>query len=116
MLDCNACKTTRSMSSTRIPRFSEIVRIIGIILLIPSFLGIGFALLIFVSTIMATSQMPSSHSPGADAGTAIGFGIGFIFSLFVGIVSLVGGLAGWLLRLNRNVYKCLRCGFVIERA
>jgi len=115
-LDCNACKTTSSMMSTRIARFSNIVRVIGCILLVPSFLGIAFAGLMLLSTLMATSQMPTGHSDAENAGRAIGFGIGFVFSIVVGVISLVGGLVGWLLLLNRNVWKCMRCGFVLDRA
>jgi len=115
-LDCNACKTNGSMSTSRVPRFSSVVRIIGVILLIPSFLGIAFAALMLISTVMATSSMPTATSDAELAGRSIGFGIGFLFSIVVGIVSLVGGLVGWLLLLNRNVWKCLRCGYILDRA
>jgi tetrahydromethanopterin S-methyltransferase subunit G len=60
--------------------------------------------------------MPNTHNEAQQAGQAIGSGIGFLFSVIVGIFSLVGGLLGWLLLLNRNVYKCLRCGFILDRA
>ena len=116
MLDCNACKTAGSMTASKVPKFSQVVRVIGGILLIPSFLGLGFAVLLFGSAIMTTSSMPSSNSDAAHAGATIGFGIAFIFSVFVGVVSLVGGLIGWLLLLNRNVYQCLRCSFIMDRA
>ena len=115
-LDCNACKTSGSMTATKVPRFSGVVRVIGGIILIPSFLGIGFALLIFFSTIMASASMPTRGDSAAQAGSAIGFGIGFMFSIFVGVISLVAGVVGWLFLLNRNVWKCLRCGFILDRA
>jgi hypothetical protein len=115
-LDCNACKTAKSMTATRVARFSGIVRTIGGILLVPSFLGLGFALLMFLSTIMVSSSMPQAHSEAERAGSAIGFGIGFVFSVTVGVISLVGGLLGWLLLQNRNVWKCVRCGYILDRA
>ena len=115
-LDCSACKTNGSMFATKVARFSDIVRIIGGILLVPSFLGMGFAALMVLSTVMSTASMPAARSDAEDAGRAIGFGIAFIFTFVVGIVSLVGGLLGWLLLANRKVYKCQNCGFILDRA
>ena len=115
-LDCNACKTAVSMNPTKIGRFSSVVRTIGVVLLIPSFLGIGFAGLMFLSLIMTTSSTPAATSDAAAAGQAVGFGLVFVVIVIVGIGSLIGGLLGWLLLLNRNVYKCMRCGFIIDRA
>src|SRR6266508_6657182 len=92
-LDCSACKTPSAMTATQVAKFSGVVRAIGGILLIPSILGIGFALLVFISTVMASSGvMSNANSEAEQTGAAIGFGIGFVFSLFVGIVSFVGGL------------------------
>lgn len=115
-LDCNACKTPNSMTRTKVAKFSSVVRFIGQLLLIPSFLGIAFAILVFMSFIFVTIQIPNSNNEAEKAGQAIGLGISILFSVTVGIISLVGGLVGWLLLLNRNVYKCQRCGFIIERA
>jgi hypothetical protein len=115
-LDCSACKTPAAMMPAKVAKFSSVVRVIGVILLVPSFLGIGFALLVFAATIMTSVQMSGSQNEAQQTGQAIGFGIGFVFSLIVGISSLVGGLLGWLLLLNRKVYKCVRCGFILDRA
>jgi hypothetical protein len=115
-LDCNACKTTASMNPTKIGKFSSIVRTIAVLLLIPSFLGMGVAGLMLLSLIMSTSSTPAATSDAAAAGQAIGFGLVFVVIAIVGILSLVGGLLGWLLLLNRSVYKCMRCGFIIDRA
>jgi hypothetical protein len=43
-IDCQDCRTLDSMIATEIPRFSEIVRVMSFILLIPSF-GLGFTVL-----------------------------------------------------------------------
>jgi len=115
-LDCNACKTTSAMMATKLPKFSGVVRVIGVILLIPSFLGLGFAALVFLSTVLVSAEHASASSDTAQAGAAVASVIGFGFSLFVGAVSLISGLLGWLLLLNRRVYRCLRCGFVFDRA
>ena len=105
------------MVATKVARFSAVIRAIGIILLIPSFLGFAIGGLFFISTIIATANvMPAAQSEPEQAGAAIGFVIGFGFSIFIGVISLVGGLLGWLLLLNRKVYKCVRCSSIIERA
>jgi len=109
------CRTQASMAQTSVPRFSGPVRLIGGILLIPTFLGFAFAGLLMLSTFMAAAGSPHTNSDAAAAGQVIGFGIGFIFAVIVGIVSLVGGLLGWLLLMNRKVYKCSRCAFVVDR-
>ncbi|MBP7475578.1 MAG: hypothetical protein KBF83_14080 [Pyrinomonadaceae bacterium] len=104
------------MTATKVGKFGDIVRVIGGILLVPSFLGMALAALTFVSTIMGTASMPSARSDAEEAGRAIGFGMVFIFTVVVGVGSLVGGLLGWLLLSNRKVYKCQNCGFIIDRA
>jgi hypothetical protein len=115
-LDCNACRTLQSMEATKIGKFSSIVRTIGVILLVPSFLGMGVALLMFISMIISSANVGTPKNDAEAAGQAIGLGVVFIFVIITGVVSLVGGLLGWLLLLNRKVYKCLRCGFILDRA
>ena len=105
------------MVATKVARFSGVIRAIGVILLIPSFLGLAIAGLFFISSVIATANvMPNAQSEPEQAGAAIGFVIGFGFSAFIGVISLVGGLLGWLLLLNRKVYRCLRCSSILERA
>lgn len=102
MLDCGACKTQQSMSADSVPRFSGVVRVIGWILLMPSILGMAAALTMFLFT---------ANDPGErGAGVAMG-----VFTMF-GIMSLVSGLLGWILLMRKNVYKCGRCGFILDRA
>lgn len=62
-LDCNACKSPSSMVATKVARFSAVVRVIGVILLVPSFLGFAIAALFFISTVIATTNvMPTAQS------------------------------------------------------
>ena len=116
-LDCSACKSKTSMKATKIPRFNTILRIIGFIIVIPSVLGIIIAIFLFISTISATSEvMSTTQSNARAAGAAIGATIGFGFSIFIGCSSLVGGIVGWLLLMQKKVYKCFNCGFILDRA
>jgi len=99
------------MVPARVPKFSGVVRTIGGILLIPSFLGIAFAALMFFSAMATTAQV---RDDTGGAGIAMGFIV--IMCLIIGVVSLVGGLLGWLLLMNRNVWKCMRCDAILDRA
>jgi hypothetical protein len=104
------------MSPSKVGRFSQVVRVIGGVLLVPSFIGMFIALLMFISAVMTTGSSRTPHSDAEAAGQAVGFGIVFIITFVVGIISFVGGLLGWLLLSNRNVFKCERCGFILDRA
>ena len=119
-LHCRACETESSMIPTFIPRMSAIVRVIGVILLIPSFAGVigsGITLMLYLIALLSGSPSSSRVSSDAEmAGRALGVGIGFIAALSWGILSFVFGLIGWLLLMNRNVWKCTRCGTVFDRA
>lgn len=101
-LDCSACKTTGTMEATTIPRFNTILRIIGGLIVFPSVLGVGFAVLAFIAAIQTT--------------TALGAGASYGLAIFIGGSALISGLVGWLLVMNRKVYKCTRCNFFLERA
>ncbi len=115
-LDCAACKAEGTMIAAKIPRFSGFIRFIGILIAIPSVLGVLFAILILFSTGSATNEvMSTAQSDAETAGAAIGATIGFGFSAFIGFSSLVGGLIGWLLLMKKKVFKCIRCSYIIDR-
>jgi hypothetical protein len=107
VLDCNACKSDRSMKPTQVPRFNAVLRLIGYIIVVPSLLGVLGS---FV-TCFTTNQV-AAESAGAAVGAGIAYGILF----FIGAASLVGGTVGYLLLLKRSVFRCVRCGFLLDRA
>ena len=115
-IDCQTCRSRGSMLKTTVPRFSGIVRVIGVILVIPSLLGMFFSVIMLGITILGAMSSPSAHSDAEVTGKVIGFGIMGGFIVFIGICSLVSGLLGYLLLLNRKVFQCQRCGFVLDRA
>jgi hypothetical protein len=51
----------------------------------------------------------SAHTAGTDAGAVVAGGL----SLFVIVMSFVGGLLGWLLIMRKRVLQCTRCGAVV---
>lgn len=115
-IDCQACRTPGAMTATKIPRFSGVVRVIGVIILIPSFIGMGAAGLFLLSTIVTGVNMPAAKSEAEQTGQAVAFGIMGFMALIVAGAALVSGLVGWLLLLNKKVFRCNRCGFVMNRA
>ena|ERR1035437_1403285 len=99
-IDCSVCKTERTMQATNVPRMNAVVRVIGALLLIPSLLGIMMSIVTFIG--LSTTGGGSS--------------LGVITILFVGVPSFVFGLLGWLLVGTKKVFKCQRCGFILDRA
>ncbi|MBI4828630.1 MAG: hypothetical protein HY804_07450 [Nitrospinae bacterium] len=105
------------MFPTAIYRFSQIVVLIGYIIIVPSIVG----MLIGGNTCIASFQIggeaisqardDSAVGAGAVLGTTLGVGI----SLFIIISSLVGGLVGYLLIMKKKVFKCNQCGFIMDR-
>jgi hypothetical protein len=60
-----------------------------------------------------TEVMSTAQSDAETAEAAIGVTTGF--GIF-GASSLVGGTIGYLLLMKRKVYKCLKCGYILDRA
>ncbi|MDQ3748043.1 MAG: hypothetical protein M3367_03345 [Acidobacteriota bacterium] len=115
-IDCSACRTCASMFPTKVPRFSGIVRVIGVILLIPSILGLIFSAIMLFGVVIGGAGMPAAQSDAEALGAGAAFVMFGGFALITGVISLVSGLLGWLLLLTRKVFKCQRCGFVMDRA
>jgi len=116
-LDSTACKSSSSMKATKIPKFNAILRLIGYIIVIPSVLGVAISVVMLFTMGQATSEvMTADPSGAAAAGAALGATVGFGFALFFGAVSLVSGVVGWILLMKKKVFKCLKCGFILDRA
>lgn len=115
-LNCKACESKHTMKPTKVRKMSPIVAFIGWLMTIPSILGLLFALLLFISSIMTGSDSGMENMDAPEAlGTAIGLGIGIGASLLIGISSLIGGLIGYILIMKKKVYKCELCGYIIDR-
>jgi len=99
-IDCQACKLEAGMMAAELPRFPPFIRFLGYILVIPSMVGV------FVTSLAFGASM----SMGMESSLSL--------TMFVILVcsSLVGGLIGWLLLLKKKVYRCGRCGYIIDRA
>lgn len=105
------------MKPDKIGKFGTFIRFIGYLIVIPSILGVLFAVLLFFAGGSATSTaMNTATSEAEKAGAAIGSMIGFGFSMVVFCSSLVGGLIGWILLIKKKVFRCIRCGFILDRA
>jgi len=99
------------MNATKIGRFSGIVRFIGYIFVIPSVLGIVASVVMAIAVVGTSAEMAETDAVAAGVG-AMAVGTCIIF----GISSLVGGLIGWILIMKKKVFKCIKCGHIIDRA
>jgi hypothetical protein len=81
------------LTPRKVYRMSGPVVAIGFILLIPSILGMLFAIML-----------------GASVNNDIAAGVALVF----GVASFVGGLLGWLLVMKRRVLQCSVCGAVVN--
>lgn len=109
-LDCSACKSEGTMGATKVRRFGPVVVLIGYLIVIPSLLGVAAGAIMFFQSMGSSMANAGAHA-GADLGAAMGVGMGFV----IAAVSLVAGLIGWLLIGKKKVYKCARCGYIINR-
>jgi hypothetical protein len=91
VLDCSACKSAQSMARGTVARFDGFIKFIGAVLALPAVFG-----LIVAGAMVLTGQV--------TIGLSLAFGC------------LAGGLVGWLLRTHRNVWRCGKCDFVLDRA
>jgi hypothetical protein len=106
--DCNACQTRASMVAARVAKFNCLMRAIGFVLLVPAMLGLATALFYFISTIENVILSGVEAEPVSPVWVAI--------FVFIGVCSIVAALlGGWLLMTARKVYKCRRCGVIIDR-
>ncbi len=101
-LDCSACKSDQTMVATKVSKFSGIVQFIGYVFVVPSVLGV-------ILCVMAMFNV-AGHDTGDDA-QAMAIGMLVVFA----IISLVGGLIGWILIMKKRVFKCTACGHIIDR-
>lgn len=103
------------MKPDKIPLFNFILRLIGVLFVIPSILGICTTIGLFFYANYFYLEL-ASRIEGLGLAGLIGSGISYGVIIFIGIVSVASGLIGWLLLLKRKVYKCAQCGFFINRA
>jgi hypothetical protein len=100
-IDCHACKLIDGMKPTSIPRFGQFIRLIGFVLATPSALGMAIAVIGGVGIFFVGGGNES---------------VGFIAAIVVFCFSLVGGLVGWLLLMKKKVFRCIQCGFIMDRS
>ena len=91
---CHICRTGALTLKSQY-RMSAPLVLIGYIFLIPS--AVGF----FIAAIMLFSSIGQS-----SAGTVV---LGGTFAVIIAVISLIGGLFGWLLIMKKKVLKCGLC-------
>jgi hypothetical protein len=96
----------------KIRRLSGPAVAIGYILLIPSILGMAACAILLIVSLLA-GVAGAAH--GSAFATAFA-GIGAIAFVYIGILSFVFGLVGWLLIMKKHILQCVYCGAVVDAA
>ena len=108
---CKICDRGTLMRR-KIRRLSGPAVAIGYILLIPSILGMAACAILLIVSLLA-GVAGAAH--GSAFATAFA-GIGAIAFVYIGILSFVFGLVGWLLIMKKHILQCVYCGAVVDAA
>ena len=116
LLTCQTCRSG-SLSRKHLYRMSDVVVLIGYILLFPSLIGMAVTLALTGYVIIASIVV------GAAAKDPQAFAAGGVFAVFtvafgaaVFVSCFVSGLLGWLLVMKKTVLRCNLCGMTIDAA
>lgn len=90
------------MIPERVPRFPFLIRVVGAIIAIPSAIGIGFGVGLFLSFVFNNNEY--ANIPGA-----------LFVCVLISALSAVFGLAGWLILVKKKAFVCGRCGYMLDR-
>jgi len=108
---CKICDRGTLMPR-KIRRLSGPAVAIAYILLIPSILGMAACAILLIVSLLA-GVAGAAH--GSAFATAFA-GIGAIAFVYIGILSFVFGLVGWLLIMKKHILQCVYCGAVVDAA
>jgi hypothetical protein len=111
-LDCNACKSEQAMQATKVSRFSGIVRLIGYIFVVPSVYIVIMNIVKMFRVAWSISSAAGTVT-GAEE-TAVKIAVGGCVIMV--IIFLVTGLIGGIFFMKKKVFKCDKCGYIIDRA
>jgi hypothetical protein len=96
---------------------SDVVVVIGYILLIPSILGMLVTLVLTAVLIIAPlAGGAATKSPEAVAAGGVLAVFTAAFGVAIFVVCFVSGLLGWLLVMKKTVLRCNLCGMTIDAA
>ena len=116
LLTCPTCRSG-SLSRQRLYRMSDVVVVIGYILLIPSILGMLVTLVLTAVLIIAPlAGGAATQSPEAVAAGGVLAVFTAAFGVAIFLVCFVSGLLGWLLVMKKAVLRCNLCGMTIDAA
>lgn len=116
LLTCQTCRSG-SLSRKHLYRMSDVVVVIGYILLFPSLIGMAVTLaltgFVFIASIVGGAATKSPEAFAAGGVLAV-FTVAFGAAIFVSC--FVSGLLGWLLVMKKTVLRCNLCGMTIDAA
>jgi len=105
LIKCNVCDEGMLEKKSKF-RLNGVLALIGLLLLAPSIPGIFLG---FSGLFSAGGRVLEATEPN----TTMGFMAAGGFSLGVIIISLIGGLLGFLLTMRKNILQCDYCGAVV---
>jgi len=106
LIPCKVCDRG-TLARKKQHRLAGPAVLIGYFLLVPSVIGMCLALMAEMFLLFASTNTQSREGAGIIALLGTGF-TGFAF-----VVSLIGGLLGWLLVMKKHVLQCSTCGATI---
>ena len=112
---CNVCKSEQTILEERVPKFSKFIRAVGLLIAIASIFAGLISVLFYFSTVVTEIGLFEFLKNGLEAGENM-FVAEFqlIYSVFLFVLAILGGVVSWILLKKKKAYKCYRCGQLVD--
>jgi hypothetical protein len=108
---CNVCKSEQTIIEERVPKFSKFIRAVGLLIAIASIFAGLISVLFYFSTAVTDIGLFESLKNGPEAGeTMLVAEFQLIYSVFLCVFAILGGVVSWILLKKKKAYKCYGCG------
>jgi len=112
---CKICKSEQSIIEERVPKFSKFIRTVGFLIAIASIFACLISVLFYFSTAVTEIGLFESLKNGLEAGeTMFVAEFQLIYSVFLCVLAILGGVVSWILLKKKKAYKCYRCGQLVD--
>ena len=112
---CKICKSEQSIIEERVPKFSKFIRTVGLLIAIASIFAGLISVLFYFSTVITEIGLFESLKNGLEAGeTMFVAEFQLIYSVFLCVLAILGGVVSWILLKKKKAYKCYRCGQLVD--
>ena len=112
---CKVCKSEQTIIEERVPKFSKFIRTVGLLIAIASIFAGLISVLFYFSTVITEIGLFESLKNGLEAGeTMFVAEFQLIYSVFLCVLAILGGVVSWILLKKKKAYKCYRCGQFVD--